>query len=73
MKKNIKIDSITDVTTLVAKASAVDGDVTLSKGRYAVDAKSLMGVMSIDISRGAEIEYPENAKDFDEFVSNFVI
>ena len=50
MKRNIKISGISDATTLVTKASAVEGDVTITRGRYSIDAKSIMGVFSIDLS-----------------------
>ena len=41
MKRNIKISGISDATTLVTKASAVEGDVTITRGRYSIDAESI--------------------------------
>lgn len=67
----IKISSITDVSKLAAAASNVFGDVTVSKGRYAVDCKSIMGLFSLDMSSGATVEYPEDAKEFEEFIMQF--
>ena len=69
----IKITVFTDYMLLVNEASKVDGDVTLSKGRYSVDAKSLPGVFSLDLSEGATIEYPENAFEFDQFLFKYKI
>lgn len=69
----IKISVFTDYMLLVNEASKVDGDVTLSKGRYSVDAKSLPGVFSLDLSEGATIEYPENAFEFDQFLFKYKI
>ena len=67
----IKITVFTDYMLLVNEASKVDGDVTLSKGRYSVDAKSLPGVFSLDLSEGAIIEYPEDAFEFDQFLLKY--
>ena len=69
----IKISAFTDYMLLVNEASKVDGDVTLSKGKYSVDAKSLPGVFSLDLSEGATIEYPENAFAFDQFLFKYKI
>lgn len=69
----IKMSAFTDYTLLVTEASKVGGDVTISKGRYAVDAKSLPGVFSLDLSDGAKIEYPEDAFEFDQFLFKYKI
>ena len=69
----IKMSTFTDYMLLVNEASKVDGDVTLSKCRYSVDAKSLPGVFSLDLSEGATIEYPENAFEFDQFLFKYKI
>ena len=69
----IKMSAFTDYTLLVTEASKVDGDITVSKGRYAVDAKSLPGVFSLDLSDGAKIEYPEDAFEFDQFLFKYKI
>lgn len=71
MKQYIKINGITDVTMLVKNAIATQGDVNIVKGKYCVDAKSIMGVFSLDLSTGATIEYPDEAKEFDEYISKF--
>lgn len=68
--KFIKIDSIKDITDLVKAASAVDGDVEIRKGRWVIDGSSLMGVMSIDLSGGATIAYPEDAIEFENFLNS---
>ena len=74
MKKAvIKIREINDATELVNKALRVEGHVTASKGKYCVDCKSLMGVFSLDLSTGVIIEYPEAAKEFDNFIRQFVV
>ena len=67
----IKINGVTDVTSFVAAASAVEGDVIASKGRFCVDCKSIMGMFSIDTSTGFTVEYPETATDFENFIMQF--
>ena len=69
--KFIKMDSVTDVMNFVKEASKIEGDVTVLKGRYIIDGKSVMGVMSIDMSTGMTVEYPADAIDFENFISQF--
>lgn len=73
IKKKIVVHTIADIGKLVTLASKVESDVVISRGKFSVDGKSLMGVMSIDVSQGCIIEYDEEAKEFDEFVSQFEI
>lgn len=47
----VKIATIDDVKKFVTTVSKYDFDVDLISGRYAVDAKSIMGIFSIDLSK----------------------
>ena len=46
---NIRLKEINDVYKLVNILVGFDGDVDLSSGRYIVDAKSIMGIFSLDL------------------------
>lgn len=67
----IKVSAIADVSKLCNMASAVAGDVTIRKGKYVIDGKSLMGLFSLDMSTGVTVEYPEGATAFEEFIEQF--
>lgn len=47
----VKISTINDVKKFVNAVSKYDFDVDLISGRYAIDAKSIMGIFSIDLSK----------------------
>lgn len=47
----VKISTINDVKKFVNTVSKYDFDVDLISGRYAIDAKSIMGIFSIDLSK----------------------
>ena len=46
---DIKLSSIEDVRKIVDIVSQYDIDIDLSSGRYIVDAKSIMGIFSLDL------------------------
>lgn len=69
----IKIEDTDSIIIFHKKATEVDGDVDVIKGRYVIDAKSLMGVMSININTGVQVVYPSDAKDFENFISQYEV
>lgn len=71
--KTISIKTINDLVDFIKHTSAVKEDVTVKQGRYIINAKSIMGMMSIDTSEPFEIEYPENDIIFDKYVNLFTV
>lgn len=72
IKSFITLQGINDIIKFTQQASLVDGDVIVSRGAYKVDGKSLMGNMSIDVSQGISVEYPEDAEKFKNFLQQYM-
>ncbi|MDD2955663.1 MAG: HPr family phosphocarrier protein [Oscillospiraceae bacterium] len=53
---NIMLNTINDVKLFVNIVSKYDFDVDLVSGRYAIDAKSIMGIFSLDLSKPIKVE-----------------
>ena len=47
----ININTINDVKDFVTIVSRCEYDVDIVSGRYAIDAKSIMGIFSLDLSK----------------------
>ena len=61
---NLLLSSINDVKDFVNIVSKYDFDVDLTSGRYVVDAKSIMGIFSLDISQPIDLHiYAESGLD----------
>ena len=72
MIKTIEIDKVRDVAEFVAAANKANGAVYARRGnKISVDAKSLMGMFSIDPSSPFNVEYDDGNIEFDDFVSQF--
>ena len=54
-KMKISLGSIEDVKEFVALTNSYSFDSDLVSGRYAVDAKSIMGIFSLDISKPIDL------------------
>ena len=67
MKKvTVSLASINDVKSFVNIVSKYDFDVDLISGRYVVDAKSIMGIFSLDLSK--PIDDDNRTDDCDSFI-----
>lgn len=58
---NIRLSTIQDIRTFVETVIKYDFDIDLSSGRYTVDAKSIMGIFSLDLLN--PIKLSVNARD----------
>ena len=62
---NIMLSSINDVKNFVNIVNNYDFDVDLVSGRYVVDAKSIMGIFSLDLTKVITVEaHTEDASEF---------
>lgn len=63
----LMLNSINDVKDFVNIVSRYDFDVDLTSGRYVVDAKSIMGIFSLNLSKPIKVEV--HSDDCDKFLS----
>lgn len=71
---NIMLDSINKVKTFVNIVSKCDYDVDLTSGRYVVDAKSIMGIFSLDLSKPIKIDvHGDEDGAFEAEIKDFIV
>ncbi len=69
----IFLKSIIDVKNFVNAINSFDFEVDLVSGRYVVDAKSIMGIFSLDLSRPITLRvFSDNVADLEEAISDFM-
>ena len=57
----VSLDSIDKVKVFVNLVSKFDSDFDLISGRYVIDAKSIMGIFSLDLSKPIELTIHDEA------------
>ena len=73
-KATIRLSTINDVKNFVSKVSLCDFDVDLISGRYAVDAKSIMGIFSLDLEKTIDLEaHTDNADEFFNAIKQYIV
>ena len=72
----IVLDRIKDITDFVNAASRFEkhnGDILLFQGKQVVEATSLLGVLSLDTSKGVIVSYPNDLTEFNNFIKPFML
>lgn len=70
---NVLLGSINDVKAFVNIVSKYDFDIDLTSGRYVVDAKSIMGIFSLDLAKAIKVEiHSDNAEKILEELKPYI-
>lgn len=71
---NIKLSTIEDVKAFVNAVTQYNGDADLSSGRYIVDAKSIMGIFSLDLANPIALTvHGDNADELLNNLKNYIV
>ncbi len=70
----ISLQAINDVKEFVNIVMSFDFDIDLVSGRYAVDAKSIMGIFSLDLSKPITLNaHTDDASQLRAKIDKFII
>ena len=73
-KYTISLREINDVKNFVNIVMKYDFDVDLVSGRYAVDAKSIMGIFSLDLSKPIELTaHTDEPGSFADEIAKYIV
>lgn len=67
-QKRVMIPTIEDVKRFVACAEACDFDIDIYYNRVIIDAKSILGVMSLDLTQVLTVEYDGENAEFERML-----
>ena len=69
----IQLGQIQDVKEFVNIIIQIDGDFDLALDRYVVDAKSIMGILSLDLSKKLQLRIETSQEDVLEKIKKFIV
>lgn len=70
----ININTINDVKEFVSIVSKCNYDVDIVSGRYAIDAKSIMGIFSLDLSKELTLNiHSDDCAEFLDDIKAFIV
>lgn len=73
-KTTVFLQAINDVKEFVNIVMKYDFDIDLVSGRYAIDAKSIMGIFSLDLSKPIQLNaHSDDAEAFLKEIDKFIV
>lgn len=70
----VNITTIEDVKKFVSTVMRFDFDIDLISGRYAVDAKSIMGIFSVDLSKSLKlVAHTDDTAELEQAIDEFIV
>lgn len=67
---NISLNSIDKVKSFVNEISKFDAEFDLVSGRYVIDAKSIMGIFSLDLSKPIALNVHAEGSEHDTIMES---
>ena len=67
-EKKILLTSIEEAKRFVTEASRCDFDVDVFYNRFTIDAKSILGVLSLDLTRVLTVQFNGENQGFEEYL-----
>lgn len=67
-QRRIFLATIEDAKAFVAAASKCDFDIDIFYNRIIIDAKSILGVLSLDLTRVLTVEFNGEDEEFEAFL-----
>lgn len=70
----ISLNSIDKVKSFVNEITKFDTDFDLVSGRYVIDAKSIMGIFSLDLSKELTLNiHSDDCADFLDAIKKYIV
>lgn len=70
----IQLSAINDVKDFVNTVIRFDYDIDLISGRYAIDAKSIMGIFSLDLSKPIQLQaHTDDADELVQAIDKYIV
>lgn len=72
-QRKIKLSSIQDAKKFVALANECDFDINVRFNHFIIDAKSILGVLSLDLAKALIVEFDGEDRMFEDFMDTMSV
>ncbi|MFA9376293.1 MAG: HPr family phosphocarrier protein [Lachnotalea sp.] len=72
-KYQIKLKATSDVSDFVNAAEKCDFDIDVFYNRVVIDAKSILGVLSLDLTKVLTVQFGGQNHDFENILKKYVV
>ena len=72
-QRKIKLSTIQDAKKFVALANECDFDINVRFNHFIIDAKSILGVLSLDLAKAITVEFDGDDRMFEDFMDTMSV
>lgn len=72
-KYQVKLNATSDVQDFVAAAEKCDFDIDVFYNRVIIDAKSILGVLSLDLSKELTVQFSGDDANFEKVLKKYIV
>ena len=72
-QSKIKLNAVEDVQEFVKAASKCDFDIDIYYNRFLIDAKSILGILSMDLTKVLTVDCHGENKEFERTLQKFSV
>ena len=72
-QSKIKLNATEEVQEFVNAATKCDFDIDIYYNRFLIDAKSILGILSLDLTKVLTVECHGESKEFDRTLKKFAV
>ena len=72
-QSKIKLNATEEVQDFVNAATKCDFDIDIYYNRFLIDAKSILGILSMDLTKVLTVECHGESKEFDRTLKKFAV
>ena len=72
-QSKIKLNATEEVQEFVNAATKCDFDIDIYYNRFLIDAKSILGILSMDLTKVLTVECHGESKEFDRILKKFAV
>jgi phosphocarrier protein HPr len=72
-KYQIKLKATTDVEDFVSAAEKCDFDIDVFYNRMIIDAKSILGVLSLDLTKVLTVQFGGQSAEFENVLKKYAV
>ena len=73
VERHIRLNETEDVKEFVNEAAKCDFDIDISYNRIIIDAKSILGVLSMDLTQVLTVQCHGESKEFNRTLQKFAV
>ena len=73
VERHIRLNETEDVKEFVNEAAKCDFDIDISYNRIIIDAKSILGVLSMDLTKVLTVQCHGESKEFNRTLQKFAV